>query len=108
MVQTNSSRESLQLFSFFFQLCRKEGNVLLNDALNIFYLQLYGVEHMVNHNSDSKSGNPLPPLHELLIPISNKGSFICTYNGLCYSTGEVFWGSVLLQCIIFKHCDRCN
>ena len=26
---------------------KKEGNVLFNDALNIFYLQLYGVRHMV-------------------------------------------------------------
>ena len=26
---------------------RKEGNVLFNDALNTFYLQLYGVRHMV-------------------------------------------------------------
>ena len=27
---------------------RKEGNVLFNDALNTFYLRLYGVRHMVN------------------------------------------------------------
>ena len=26
---------------------RKEGNVLFNDALNIFYVWLYGVGHMV-------------------------------------------------------------
>ena len=26
---------------------RKEGNVLFNDALNIFYLRLYGIRHMV-------------------------------------------------------------
>ena len=26
---------------------RKEGNVLFNDALNTFYLRLYGVSHMV-------------------------------------------------------------
>ena len=26
---------------------RKEGNVLFNDALNHFYLRLYGVGHMV-------------------------------------------------------------
>ena len=26
---------------------RKEGNVLFNDALNTFYLRLYGVRHMV-------------------------------------------------------------
>ena len=30
----------------------KEGNVLFNDALNTFYLQLYGVSHMVKDHSD--------------------------------------------------------
>ena len=29
---------------------RKEGNVLFNDALNTFYLQLYGVGHMVKYH----------------------------------------------------------
>ena len=40
---------------------RKEGNVLFNDALNTFYLRLYGVRHMVKDHSDSERGNPLPP-----------------------------------------------
>ena len=55
-----------------------EGNVLFNDAflLNAFYLQLYGVGQMVKDHSDDKRGNPLLP-HELLFPISSKGSFIC-------------------------------
>ena len=56
---------------------RKEGNVLFNDALNTFYLRLYGVRHMVKDHSDSERGNPLPP-HELLFSINSKGSFICT------------------------------
>ena len=56
---------------------RKEGNVLFNDALNTFYLRLYGVGHMVKDHSDSERGNPLPP-HGLLFPISSKGYFICT------------------------------
>ena len=55
---------------------RKEGNVLFNDALNTFYLRLYGVRHMVKDHSDSETGNPLLP-HGLLFPISSKGSFIC-------------------------------
>ena len=55
---------------------RKEGNVLFNDALNTFYLQLYGVSDMVKDHSDSERGNPLLP-HGLLFPISSKGSFIC-------------------------------
>ena len=56
---------------------RKEGNVLFNDALNTFYLRLYGVRHMVKGPSNSEKGNPLPP-HRLLFPINSKGSFICT------------------------------
>ena len=55
----------------------KESNVLFNDALNTFYLRLYGVGHMVNDHSDSVKGNLLPP-HGLLFPISSKGSFIRT------------------------------
>ena len=39
----------------------KEGNVLFNDALNTFYLRLYGVRHMVKDHSDSERGNLLPP-----------------------------------------------
>ena len=56
---------------------RKEGNVLFNDALNTFYLRLYGVRHMVKDHSDCEGGNPLPP-HRLLFPNNSKGSFICT------------------------------
>ena len=52
-----------------------EGNALFNDALNTFYLWLYGVRHMVKDHSDSERGNPLPP-HRLLFPNSSKGSFI--------------------------------
>ena len=31
-----------------------EGNVLFNDALNTFYVWLYGVRHMVQDHSDSE------------------------------------------------------
>ena len=55
----------------------KERNVLFNDALNTFYLRLYGIRHMVKDHSDSEKGNPLSP-HRLLLSISSKGSFICT------------------------------
>ena len=58
-------------------LIERERNVLFNDALNTFYLRLYGVRHMVKDNSDSERGNPLPP-HRLLLSINSKGSFICT------------------------------
>ena len=56
--------------------CSKEGRVLFNDAFNTFYLQLYGVRHMVKDHTNSERRNPLPP-HGLLFPISSKGSFIC-------------------------------
>ena len=36
----------------------KEGNVLFNDALNTFYLRLYGLGHKVKDHSDGESGNP--------------------------------------------------
>ena len=55
----------------------RERNVLFNDALNTFYLRLYGVIHMVKDHSDSEKGNPLPP-HRLLLSINSKGSFIRT------------------------------
>ena len=36
-----------------------KGGVLFNDTLNTFYLQLYGVRHMVKDHSDIERGNPL-------------------------------------------------
>ena len=53
----------------------RKGNVLFNDALNTFYLRLYGVGHVVEDHSESERGNLLLP-HGLLFPISSKGSFI--------------------------------
>ena len=40
---------------------KKEGNVLFNDALNTFYLRLYGVRHVVKDHSarGKKEGNVL-------------------------------------------------
>ena len=55
----------------------RERNVLFNDALNTFYLRLYGIRHMVKDHSDSEKENPLPP-HRLLLSINSKGSFIFT------------------------------
>ena len=59
-----------------------EGTVLFNDALNIFYLLLYGIQHMVKDHSDSERGNLLLP-HGLLFLTSSKGYFICiiTHTG---------------------------
>ena len=55
----------------------RKGNYLFNDALNTFYLRLYGVIHVVQDHSDGERENPLLP-HGLLFPISSKGTFICT------------------------------
>ena len=73
--------------AFYIVLRERERNVLLNDALNTFYLRLYGVRHMVKDHSDSEKENPLPP-HRLLLSINSKGSFICTipHTGLCYTS----------------------
>ena len=49
---------------------RKEGNILFNNKLNIC--------NAAKDYSDSKRGNLLPPIHQLLVFISSKGSFICT------------------------------
>ena len=56
---------------------RKEGNVLFNNALNTFYLRLYGIIHMVKDYTDSERGNPLPP-HGLLFLINSTSYLICT------------------------------
>ena len=50
-------------------------NVLFKDALNTFYLWLYGIRYMVKDHSDSERGNPLLP-HGVLFPISSMGYFI--------------------------------
>ena len=65
------------LYGFLHNVSVTERNVLFNDALNTFYLRLYGVRHMVKDHFDSEKGNPLPP-HRLLLSINSKGSFICT------------------------------
>ena len=54
---------------------KEEINVLFNDALNTFYLRLYGVGHMVNVHSDSDRSLLLPPEHGLPFWISSKGFF---------------------------------
>ena len=57
--------EIIRLPILSFAMC--EGRkCIFNDALNTFYLQLYGVEHMIKDHSDSEKGNPLPPFRGLL------------------------------------------
>ena len=71
---------------------RKEGNVLFNDALNTFYLRLYGVRHMVKDHSDSEGEETrcrnmgysfrLAGRVLLYAPSHRQDS---TYHGLCYT-----------------------
>ena len=70
-------------------LVSKEGSVLFNDALNTFYLRLYGVRHMIKDHSDSEKRNPLPP-HRLLFPSHRQDS---TYHGLCYTSRGALAGT---------------
>ena len=69
------SRHEIGNYFFSVSIFNTYGNVLFNDALNKFYLRLYGVRHMVKNHSDSEKGNPPD---RLFFPISSKGSFICT------------------------------
>ena len=71
-------------------LWNRERNVLFKDALNTFYLRLYGVRHMVKDHSDSEKGNPLPP-HRLLFLISSRGALAGTKNS---SMGPPYEGSI--------------
>ena len=56
---------------------KEERNCFFNNALNTFYLWLYGIRHMVKDHSDSERGNLLLP-HGLLFLISSNSSFIYT------------------------------
>ena len=60
-----------------------EGNVLFNDALNTFYLRLYGVRHMVKDHLGYS------------FRLTAMGSFICTIPqiGLCYTSRGVLAGT---------------
>ena len=76
---------------------RKE-NALFNDALNTFYLRLYGLGHMIKDHSDSERGNLLMP-HGLLFLINSKVLLHApshrqdsTYHGLYYTSRRAMAG----------------
>ena len=78
---------------------RKEGNVLFNDALNTFYLRLYGFGHMVKDHSDSEKKSAattwatlfLLAARVLLYAPSHRQDI--TYHGLCYTSGGALAGT---------------
>ena len=61
---------------------RETGNVLFNDALNTFYLRLYGVRHMVKDHSDSHMGYSFRLAARVLLYASSHRQDN-TYHGLC-------------------------
>ena len=81
-----------------FNVVGRKEMFLFNDALNTFYLRLYGVRHMVKDHSDSEKGNPLPP-HRLLFPINRVLLYApshrqdSTYHGLCYTSRGALAGT---------------
>ena len=78
---------------------RKEGHVLFKDAFNTFYLQVYGVRHMVKDHSESESGNPLLSLHysfrltARVIIYASSHREDTTYHGLCYTSRGALAGT---------------
>ena len=84
---------------YYMTILQRERNVLFNDALNTFYLQLYGIRHMVKDHSDSEKGNPcrhigysyrLTARVLLYAPSHRQDS---TYHGLCYRLLHVYYTS---------------
>ena len=72
---------------------RWKRNVLINDALNTFYLRLYEVGRMANDHSNSERGNPLPPLHGIFFRLAARVLLYApshrqdsTYHGLWYTS----------------------
>ena len=58
------------------RLGRKEMLYLTTHSTHFVYGYMASDNIMVNDDSDSDRGNPLPP-HGLLFPISSKSYFIC-------------------------------
>ena len=69
----------------------RERNVLFNDALNTFYLRLYGIRHMVKDHSYSEKGNPLLPARVILYAPSHRQD--SKYHGLCYTSRGALAGT---------------
>ena len=91
-------RMSTVLFSVHIQEGRKEGNVLFNDALNTFYLRLYGVIHMVTDHSESEEtrcrhmGYSFRLAARVLLYASSHRQDN-TYHGLCYTSRGALAGT---------------
>ena len=73
-----------------------------NDALNTFYLWLYGIGHRVNDDSDSERGCSFQlAARVLLYALSHRQN--STYHSLCYtSRGALAGMRKLARCIVKK------
>ena len=76
----------------------KEANVLFNDAINTFYLRLYGVRHMVKNYSAREETRCRHigysfrlAARVLLYASSHKQNN--TYHGLCYTSRRALAGA---------------
>ena len=74
---------------------RKEGNILFNDALNTFYLGLYGVRHMLKDHSETRCRHMgysfRLAVRVLLYASSHRQDN--TYDGLCYTSRGALGGT---------------
>ena len=74
----------------------RERNVLFNDALNTFYLRLYGVRHMVKDHSDSEKGNHIGYSYRLTARVllyASSHRQDSTHHGLCYTSRGALAGT---------------
>ena len=93
---------------------RKEGNVLFNDALNTFYLRLYGVGHMVKDHSESergrKEGNVLfnDALNTFYLRLYGVGHMVKDHSESEKGRKERFYLTTLSTHIIYGYNERGN
>ena len=75
---------------------RKEGNVLFNDALNTFYLRLYGVRRMVEDQSEETRCRHMDysfRLAAMVLLYASSHRQDNTYHGLCYTSRVALAGT---------------
>ena len=78
---------------------RKEGNVLFNDALNTFYLRLYGVRHMlrtiliVRKETRCRHMGYSFRLTARVLLYAPSHRQVSTYHGLCYTSRRALAGT---------------
>ena len=72
---------------------RKEGNVLFNDALNTFYLRLYGVIHIAREETRCCHMGYSFRLAARVLLYSSSHRQDNTYHGLCYTSRGALAGT---------------